>query len=77
MGVFFVFLEGTVFKSTYGLHFSFLICFCFIFRACIVIATLFIVSATGIFIRALRSLVVERHPIRVRRFSFFHQLFLS
>lgn len=33
-------------------------------RACIAIGVLFILSATGIFIRALRSLVVEKHPIR-------------
>lgn len=33
-------------------------------RACIAIATLFVLSATGIFIRAIRSLVVEKHPIR-------------
>lgn len=54
-----------------------LFCLFFRFRACIAIAVLFILSATGIFVRALRSLVVERHPIRVWRFSSSHQLFFS
>lgn len=30
------------------------------------IAALFVLSGTGIFIRAVRSLIVEKHPIRVR-----------
>nr|XP_058971039.1 transmembrane protein 163a-like [Pocillopora verrucosa] len=33
-------------------------------RACIAIAALFVLSGTGIFIRAVRSLIVEKHPIR-------------
>ncbi|KAJ7389043.1 hypothetical protein OS493_034178 [Desmophyllum pertusum] len=33
-------------------------------RACIAIGVFFILSATGIFIRALRSLVVEKHPVK-------------
>lgn len=33
-------------------------------RACIAIAILFVLSASGIFVRAIRSLVVEKHAIR-------------
>ncbi|KAM7441989.1 hypothetical protein ABFA07_009020 [Porites harrisoni] len=33
-------------------------------RACIVIAFLFVVSGTGIFIRAVRALIVEKHPLK-------------
>lgn len=33
-------------------------------RACIAIGVLFVLSGTGIFIRAVRSLVVEKHPLR-------------
>ena len=39
--------------------------FSFYYRACIAIAILFVLSASGIFIRAIRSLVVEKHAIRV------------
>ena len=59
--------------TSYDLHFF--LFFLFLFRACIAIGVLFILSATGIFIRALRSLVVEKHPIRVWRFSSSDQFF--
>lgn len=35
------------------------------YRACIAIAILFILSASGIFIRTIRSLVVEKHATKV------------
>ena len=37
----------------------------FCFRAVIVIAILFVVSAAGIFVKAIRMLVVEKEPLKV------------
>ena len=48
--------------------------FAFYCRACIAIATLFVLSASGIFIRAIRSLVVEKHPIRVSLIIFYQKV---
>ena len=41
-------------------------------RACIAIGILFLLSASGIFIRAIRSLVVEKHAVKVSAFAMCH-----
>ena len=44
--------------------------FSLFFRAVIVIAFLFILSATGIFLKAIRMLVVEKQPLKVLIYYF-------